>query len=48
LPPDMVVPPFSRVRGSPGRIVGTLPECTGSEFVDSCVQSYENFVRELE
>lgn len=48
VPPDMVIPPFSRVRGSPGRIVGTLPECCGGEFVEGCVQDYLRFVRSLE
>eukprot|EP00571_Detonula_confervacea_P012707 CAMPEP_0172298622 /NCGR_PEP_ID=MMETSP1058-20130122/1193_1 /TAXON_ID=83371 /ORGANISM="Detonula confervacea, Strain CCMP 353" /LENGTH=229 /DNA_ID=CAMNT_0013007903 /DNA_START=21 /DNA_END=710 /DNA_ORIENTATION=+ len=48
IPPDMVVPPFSRVRGSPGKIIGTLPECCGGEFVEGCVQDYLHFVRRLE
>lgn len=48
LPPDMVVPPFSRVRGNPARIVGILPECCGGEFVESCVQDYLQFVKSLE
>lgn len=47
IPPDMVIPPFSRVRGNPARIVGSLPECTGGEFVEDCVQEYTRFVREL-
>ena len=47
IPSDMVVPPFSRVRGNPGRIVGSLPECCGGEFVEDCVQDYTTFVREL-
>ena len=48
IPPDMVVPPFSRVRGNPGRVVGSLPECTGDEFVDACIQEFTEFLRELE
>jgi len=48
IPPDLVVPPFSRVRGSPGKIVGTLPECCGGEFVEGCVQDYLHFVNILE
>mmetsp|Transcript_4333 Transcript_4333/g.9721 ORF Transcript_4333/g.9721 Transcript_4333/m.9721 type:complete len:227 (-) Transcript_4333:555-1235(-) len=48
IPPDMVVPPFSRVRGTPGKIVGTLPECCGGEFVECCVQDYLHFVKMLE
>ena len=48
VPPDMVVPPFSRVRGAPGRIVGSLPECCGGEFVEGCVQDYLSFVKRLE
>lgn len=47
VPPDMVIPPFSRVRGNPARIVGTLPECSGGEFVEDCVQMYTGFVRDL-
>eukprot|EP00573_Skeletonema_grethae_P000511 CAMPEP_0201688864 /NCGR_PEP_ID=MMETSP0578-20130828/2548_1 /ASSEMBLY_ACC=CAM_ASM_000663 /TAXON_ID=267565 /ORGANISM="Skeletonema grethea, Strain CCMP 1804" /LENGTH=208 /DNA_ID=CAMNT_0048173327 /DNA_START=22 /DNA_END=648 /DNA_ORIENTATION=+ len=47
IPPDMVVPPFSRVRGNPARIVGSLPECCGGEFVEDCVQEYTGFVRGL-
>lgn len=47
LPTDMVIPPFSRVRGNPARIVGSLPECSGGEFVEDCVQDYTEFVREL-
>lgn len=48
LPPDMIVPPFSRVSGNPGRIVGRLPECCGSEFVEACAHDYGVFVRSLE
>ena len=46
VPDDMIIPPFSRFRGN--KIVGTLPECSGSEFVDSCVQQYLTFVKNLE
>jgi dynactin-5 len=45
---DMVVPPFSRVAGSPARIVGTLPESCGHEFVEGCVNDYCSFVKNLE
>lgn len=50
IPPDMVIPPFSRVRGNNpgGKLVGTLPECCGGEFVEGCVQDYLQFVRSLE
>ncbi len=48
VPTGMVVPPYSRVRGTPGKIVGTLPECWGGEFVDQCVQDYRAFVRSLD
>ncbi|KAL7551761.1 hypothetical protein ACHAWF_014949 [Thalassiosira exigua] len=48
VPPDMVVPPFSRVRGAPGRIVGSLPECCGGEFADERVREYLSFVKGLE
>ncbi|KAL7495220.1 hypothetical protein ACHAWT_006939 [Skeletonema menzelii] len=47
IPSDMVIPPFSRVRGNPARIVGSLPECCGVEFVEDCVKEYTGFVREL-
>ena len=48
VPPGMVVPPYSRVRGKPGKIVSTLPECWGGEFVEQCVQDYLTFVRGLD
>ena len=49
IPPDMVVPPFSRVRGRKvGKIIGMLPECCGTEFVEGCVQNYQTFVERLE
>lgn len=44
VPSDMIVPPFSRVRGNPGRIVGMLPECTGGELVEARVYNYLDFV----
>lgn len=44
IPIDMVIPPFSRVCGNPGRIVGMLPECTGGEFVEARVCDYLDFV----
>ena len=48
LPPDAVIPPFSRVRGNPGRIVGTLPECAGGEIAEGRVRDYLDFVEVLE
>lgn len=48
IPEDMIVPPFSRVSGNPARIVGVLPECCGSEFVEGCVGDYGVFVKGLE
>ncbi|KAL3787451.1 hypothetical protein ACHAW5_008989 [Stephanodiscus triporus] len=46
LPPDAIVPPFSRVRGDPtGMIVGSLPECAGVEFAEGRVRDYHDFVR---
>ena len=47
IPPDMIVPPFSRVRGSPGRIVGSLPECCGGELLEGCVDDFAVFVRRV-
>jgi dynactin-5 len=44
---DMIVPPFSRVAGSPARVVGTLPECCGHEFVEGCMNDYAAFVKSL-
>ncbi|KAL3817085.1 hypothetical protein ACHAXA_009916 [Cyclostephanos tholiformis] len=44
LPPDMVIPPYSRVRGNPGRIVGTIPECACVEFAEIRVGDYLDFV----
>lgn len=48
LPADLVVPPYSRVRGKPGKIVGILPECWGGECVEESVREYHNFVKSLE
>ena len=48
IPEDMIVPPFSRVAGNPGRIVGSLPECCGGEFVERCMCDYGLFVKRLE
>lgn len=47
IPPDMVVPPFSRVRGVPGRVVGCLPECWGGEMAERCVEDFVGFVTDL-
>jgi len=48
VPEDMIVPPFSRVAGVPAKVVGTLPECCGSEFIEECVNDYGMFVKQLE
>lgn len=48
IPEDMIIPPFSRVCGNPGRIVGMLPECCGHEFAEACVDDYMSFLRGLE
>ena len=44
LVPDTVIPPYSRVRGNPGRIVGTIPECACGEFADIRAADYVDFV----
>jgi len=47
---DMVIPPFSRVKGCPGRIVeeGLMPESVAVTFVDDCVGKFSDFVKALE
>lgn len=43
----MVVPPFSIVRGCPGRIsVRSLPESSAVEFTDRSIAAFEDFVEE--
>mmetsp|Transcript_19427 Transcript_19427/g.22502 ORF Transcript_19427/g.22502 Transcript_19427/m.22502 type:complete len:190 (+) Transcript_19427:71-640(+) len=50
IPPDMVIPPFSRVSGCPGKIVDDtiLPESIAVIFVDECVKGFSQFVKQLE
>ncbi|KAL7461642.1 hypothetical protein ACHAXS_002057 [Conticribra weissflogii] len=47
IPPEMVVPPFSRVRGAPGRVVGCLPECVAGEMAERRVEDFVAFVAAL-
>ncbi|KAK4472575.1 hypothetical protein MN116_003815 [Schistosoma mekongi] len=44
LPPETVVPPFSIYGGSPGGLIGELPECTPDLMVDLTHGFYNNFV----
>ncbi|XP_018648213.1 putative dynactin subunit P25 [Schistosoma mansoni] len=44
LPPETVVPPFSIYGGSPGRLIGELPECTPDLMVDLTHGFYYHFV----
>lgn len=46
LGPETVVPPFTRYGGSPGLVVGDLPECTQDLMVDFTRSYYEHFVPE--
>jgi len=55
LPEGMVIPPFSVVRGCPGKIVnenyfggsaGMLPESSAVEIVDESVKLFEEFVEQ--
>ena len=43
LPPETVVPTFSRYGGSPATKVGELPECTQDMMVDFTKSYYNNF-----
>ncbi|CAG5120778.1 unnamed protein product [Candidula unifasciata] len=43
LPPETVVPPFTLYAGSPGKIVGELPDCTQDLMSDITVSYYQHF-----
>lgn len=43
---DMVIPPFSRVRGCPGRLQGLMPESVAVTFPEDCVDLYGDLVRD--
>lgn len=44
LPPETVVPSFSRYAGAPGVCTGELPECTQELMVDLTRNYYQHFV----
>eukprot|EP00053_Salpingoeca_punica_P004697 m.50435 g.50435 ORF g.50435 m.50435 type:complete len:190 (+) comp12905_c0_seq3:43-612(+) len=44
LPPDTVVPPFTVYGGSPGRMLGELPECTKDIHRDLAKNYYAHFL----
>ncbi len=43
LPPDTVVPPFTRFAGNPGRLVGELSEATRDLHRDLARSRYAQF-----
>ena len=47
---DMVIPPFSRVKGCPGNIVeeGFMPESAAVTYVEDCVEQFTEFLKHLE
>ena len=42
VPPDMVIPPFSIVAGSPAKIVGEVPEGTVTMLPNSLVERFKS------
>ena len=47
---DMVIPPFSRVKGRPAKMVdeGLMPESFAVTFVEDCVEEFTEFLKHLE
>ncbi|XP_040568725.1 dynactin subunit 5 isoform X2 [Lepeophtheirus salmonis] len=43
LPPETVVPSFTRYSGSPGKRIGELPECTQDIMIDYTKSYYSHF-----
>lgn len=46
LPPETVVPSFTKYNGSPGRCVGELPECTQELMTEFTRSYYQHFIPE--
>lgn len=46
LPPETVVPSFTKYDGSPGRCVGELPECTQELMTEFTRSYYQHFIPE--
>ena len=44
LPPETVVPSFTKFGGSPGLCIGELPECTQEMMTDFTRSYYQHFI----
>lgn len=41
IPPDMVIPPFSIVSGSPARIIGEMPEGSVTVIPNNLIERFK-------